>query len=105
MPKTLQDFTRRYPNDGSFTPLAYQKMAVIYMKKGDSNGAKKALDLLLNLKGDVFKDLALLEYAELLEKEGKMEEAREKYDELVKKFPDSPYKDTAKAQLEGKKEG
>jgi len=103
--KTLKDFTQRYSGDERFLPLAYQKMAIVYIKKGDANEAKKTLDALYNLKGDLYKDLALIEYGRLLEKEGKLDEAKKKYQELTEKFPNSPFIDEAKAKLVEKKEG
>jgi predicted negative regulator of RcsB-dependent stress response len=96
--KTLKDFTQKYSNDEKFIPLAYQKMALAYIKKGDINGAEKTLDTLYNLKGDIFKDFALMEYGKLLEKEGKVEEAKKKYEELAKKFPNSPFIETRSKQ-------
>ena len=103
--KTLKDFVQKYSGDEQFIPLAYQKMATIYIKKGDINEAKKSLDLLYNLKTDIYKDFALIEYGRLLEKEGKMDEAKKKYEELAAKFPNSPFIDEAKAKLSEKKEG
>jgi len=103
--KTLNDFTRKYPNNEEFIPLAYQKIALTYIKKSDMNGAEKALDSLYNLKGDIYKDFALMEYGKLLEKEGKAEEAKKKYEELAKKFPNSPFIEEVKAKLAEKKEG
>jgi TolA-binding protein len=102
--KMLNDFTRKYPNNTEFIPLVYQKMALTYIKKDDLTGAKKALESLHNLKGDIYKDFALMEYGKLLEKEGKAEEARKKYEELAKKFPDSPFIEEVKAKLAEKKE-
>lgn len=102
--KTFEDFTQRYSNDEMFMPLAYQKMAQIYTKKGDIKEAEKTLDLLYNLKSDIYKDFALMEYGKLLEKEGKIEEAKKKYEELAKKFPNSPFTNEAKAKLAEKKE-
>jgi predicted negative regulator of RcsB-dependent stress response len=103
--KTLNDFTRKYPNNAEFIPLVYQKMALTYIKKDDLSGAKQALESLHNLKGDIYKDFALMEYGKILEKEGKAEEARKKYEELAKKFPDSPFIEEVKAKLAEKKEG
>lgn len=103
--KTLKDFTQRYSNEEKFIPLAYEKLAMIYVKKGDTKEAMKALEALYNLKGDIYKDFALIEYARLLEKEGKTEEAKKKYKELSERFPNSPFSDEAKAKLSEKKEG
>ena len=97
--KTLKDFTRRYSNDEMYIPLVYQKMASIYIRKGDTDEAKKTLDALITLKGDIYKDFALMEYGRLLEKEGKKEEAEKKYRELVTRFPNSPFAGEAKARL------
>jgi len=103
--KALKDFARTYADDDKYAPLAYQKMALIYAKQGNINEAKKALDSISSMKGDVYKDFALLEYGKLLEKEGKSDEAKKKYTELVQKFPNSPFKDEVAAKLSGKKEG
>jgi predicted negative regulator of RcsB-dependent stress response len=103
--KTLKDFTQSYSNEERFIPLAYEKLAMIYVKKGDTKEAIKALEALYNLKGDIYKDVALIEYARLLEKEGKTEEAKKKYKELSERFPNSPFSDEAKAKLNEKKEG
>lgn len=101
--KTLKDFVKKYSGDEHFIPLAYQKMAAIYIQKGDMNEAKKSLDLLYNLKTDIYKDFALIEYGRLLEKEGKMDEAKKKYEELAAKFPNSPFIDEIKPKIPEKK--
>jgi predicted negative regulator of RcsB-dependent stress response len=95
----LKEFTQHYAGEKQFIPLVYQKMATVYIKKGDINEALKTLDTLSALPGGTFKDLALLESGKLLEKQGKPDEAKKKYEELTKKFPDSPYKDEAAAKL------
>lgn len=103
--KTLKEFTQKYSSDEKLAPLAYQKMALTYIKKGDLKEAEKTLDALYNLKGDIYKDFALMEYGKLLEKQGKSEEAKKKYEELSKKFPNSPFAAEVKAKLGEKKEG
>ncbi len=102
--KTLKDFTLRYSGDKMFMPLVYQKMALTYEKKGAENEAEKTLDLLSNLKGDIYKDFALIEYGKLLEKQGKTDDAKKKYEELIKEFPNSPFANEARAKLAEKKE-
>ncbi len=102
--KTLKDFIQRYSNEDRFVPLAYQMMALAYIKKGDSNEAMKILDTLYNIHGDIYKDFALMEYGKLLEKEGKLDEAKKKYKELTIKFPDSPFLEEAKIKLSEKSE-
>ena len=103
--KTLKDFVGRYSGDEAYAPLAYQKLAEAYIMKGDLPEAKKTLNTLLSLKGDVYKDFALMEEAKILEKEGKPEEAKQKYEELAKKYPQSPFYEDAKAKSVVKKEG
>jgi predicted negative regulator of RcsB-dependent stress response len=103
--KTLKDFTQRYSKEDRFIPLVYQKIATVYLKKGDINEATKTLDTLDSLNSDIYKDLALIEYGRLLEKAGKVEEAKKKYKELTTRFPNSPFIDEAKAKLSEKKEG
>lgn len=102
---TLKEFAQRYSNEERFVPLIYQKMAMVYLRKGNINEAINAIDSMYNLKSDIYKDLALIEYARLLEREGKTEEAKKKYKELTTQFPDSPFSDEAKIKLSGKKEG
>lgn len=102
--KTLQEFARKYSNEERLLPLAYRKMAIIYSQKGDTVETKKILDALYNLKGDIYKDFALVEYGRLFENEGKPDEARKKYEELVLRFPASPYKGEAEMKLSRKKE-
>jgi predicted negative regulator of RcsB-dependent stress response len=101
--KTLKDFIKTFPHEDSYLPLVYQKMAVIYIKKGDNDEAMKTLDTLMNLKNDIYKDFALMEYGRLFEKEGKSDDAKKKFKELVTRFPDSPFIDEAKAKLSEEK--
>jgi len=45
-----------------------------------------------------------MEYAKLLEKEGKIDEAKKKYQELTTKYPNSPFIDEANTKLSVKTE-
>ncbi|OGW37215.1 MAG: hypothetical protein A2Y97_11615 [Nitrospirae bacterium RBG_13_39_12] len=100
---TLKDFTQRYSSEDNLIPLAYQKITMVYVKKGDIPGAMKTLDNLYNLKVEFYKDFALMEYGRLLEKEGKKDKAMNKYKELTTKFPNSPFFDEANTKLLEKK--
>jgi len=100
--KTLKDFTQKYSGEQKLIPLVYQKMAMVYIRKGDVKDALNVLDTLYKLPGDIFKDIALMETGKLLERQGKADEAKKKYEELLKKFPDSPFKDEAAAKIAGK---
>jgi tetratricopeptide (TPR) repeat protein len=103
--RTLKEFIQKYRGEEDLIPLAYEKLAMSYERKGDTKEALKTLESLYNLNGDIYKDLALIDSAKLLEKEGKTDEAMKKYKELSEKFPNSPFSDEAKAKLGGKKEG
>jgi len=103
--KTLNEFISKYSKEEKLIPLAYQKIAMTYVKKGNTKDAMEALEKLYNLKGDIYKDFALIEYARLLEKEGKIEEAKKKYKELSERFPNSPFIDEAKTKLSEEKKG
>jgi hypothetical protein len=73
------------------------------MKKGNKAEALKALDALYKSGGTIYKDLALVESARILENEGKKDEALAKYKELADKFKDSPFLAEAQAKIAEKK--
>lgn len=89
--ENLNDFIKKYPEEKDMLPLAYHRISMIHSSQGNSDEALKALDSLYNLETDIYKDVALIESGRILEKEGKSEEAKAKYRELVEKFPRSPY--------------
>ncbi len=102
---TLNEFTKKYADQKDLIPLTYQKMAMIYLKKGNKDEALKMLDTLYKYSGNIYKDFALIETGRILEKEGRKEDAMTKYKELTEKFPESPFSEEAKAKLGIKKEG
>ena len=102
---TLEDFTERYSNKHTLIPLAYIKIAQVYQRKGSPQEALKTLDSLSHLKDDIYKDLAFMESGRILEMEGRLEEAKEQYNEITTRFPNSPFLEEAKAKLSEKKEG
>ncbi|MDP3259163.1 MAG: hypothetical protein Q8M34_01060, partial [Thermodesulfovibrionales bacterium] len=59
--------------------------------------------VLYNYKTGTYKDLSLIESGKILEAQGKAEEAKKKYEELVKDFPQSAFAEEAKARIERKK--
>ena len=103
--KNLNELIRDHPSDKDILPLAYQKIADIQIRKGDKDGALKTLNTLYISAGSIYKDLALVESARILESEGKKEEALAKYKELVEKFKESPYLAEAEAKIGEKKAG
>jgi len=101
---TLKELNLKFPDDEKFVPLSYYKMAMINLKKGSAEEALKSFAVLYNYKTGTYKDLALIESGKILEAQGKAEEARKKYEEVVKDFPQSPVAEEAKARTEKKKE-
>lgn len=99
----LKELNERFPDDVSYVPLSYYKMAVINVRKGDKEAALKLLDTLYNYRSGSFKDLALAESARIIETMGKKDDSAKKYEELTKNFPDSPFAAEAKAKLQEKK--
>ncbi|MEC4675972.1 MAG: tetratricopeptide repeat protein, partial [Nitrospirota bacterium] len=102
--KVLNDFVKRYADKEDMLPLAYSKIAMIQIKTGNQEEALKTFDTMYKSNAVIYKDLALIESARILEKEGKKEEAEAKYRELTEKFPGSPFFQEAKSRLGEKKE-
>ncbi|MHB8882892.1 MAG: tetratricopeptide repeat protein [Thermodesulfovibrionales bacterium] len=102
---TLDLFFKNHSGDKGLLPLAYRQAAGIQLKTGNKAAALQNLDALYKLSGDLFKDVALIESARILEDDGKKEEAAAKYRELTEKFKDSPFFNEATAKLGEKKEG
>lgn len=96
--KTLKELTGKY-TDRNIVPLAHYKTAMSYVKKGDMPGALNALNAIISAKDSPLQDMALLESGKILEAAGKPEDAKNKYKELINKFPNSALIDEAKARL------
>lgn len=101
---SLNEFIKKYAAEKDMLPLAYQKIAIIHLKKGNKDEALKTLDILYKSATNIYKDFALIESGRILEKNGKKEEAMAKYKELTEKFPESPFFEEAKAKLGEKEE-
>lgn len=93
---TLKDLNAKF-NDPAIAPLAYYKLAETYLKKDDQNNAIAALNSIVGLNG-IYQDMAMMELAKIFELQGKGEEARAKYKELISKFPNSALAGEAKAR-------
>jgi len=102
---TLKELNQRFPDDERFVPLSYHKMAMVNLKKGNSEDALKSLDVLYKYKTGTYKDLALMESGKILEATGRTEEAKKKYEELTKNFPQSLFAEEAQARLGEKEKG
>lgn len=104
---TLNLFLKNHASEKSLLPIAYRQLAGVQLKMGNRPEALKTLDTLYKTDGEIFKDLALIESARILESDGKKEEATAKYKELTEKYKSSPFAEEAKAKLglTDKKEG
>ncbi|MDI6801401.1 MAG: tetratricopeptide repeat protein [Thermodesulfovibrionales bacterium] len=99
--KTLQRLNSQ-SSSPQLISLSYYKMATAYLKKDKKDDAVKALNNLYAVKDSPLKDIALMEMGKILESEGKPGEAKNKYKELMEKFPKSVLVNEAKAKLEKK---
>ncbi|MCL4457125.1 MAG: tetratricopeptide repeat protein [Nitrospirae bacterium] len=96
--KTLKELTNQFPDSG-IASIAYYKTATAYVKKGDTDNALNALKQIVSVKDSALQDMALLETGKILELSGKTEDARNKYKELINKFPKSALINEAKARM------
>jgi predicted negative regulator of RcsB-dependent stress response len=103
--KSLNDFLQTFAAEKDLIALAYEKIANIELRTGKKAEALKTLETLYASSATVYKDFALVQTARILESEGKTEEARAKYRELLDKFKDSPFVTEAQARVGEKKEG
>ncbi|MBI5100558.1 MAG: tetratricopeptide repeat protein [Nitrospirae bacterium] len=103
--KTLELFIKDHSSEKNLLPLAYRQLASVRLRAGNRADALKAFDSLYALQGDMFKDLALMESARILEADGKKDEAAGKYKEITEKFKDSPFYNEAKSKVDEKKAG
>lgn len=92
-------FLKKYSAEKDTIVLAYEKIAQIYLRKGNATEALKTLDTLYNADTPLYKDYALIHAGRILEKEGRKEEAKAKFKELADKFPDSPFVGEAESLL------
>lgn len=88
--KALLEFKDRYSDNKYLMPLCYQRMAMVYKKKGLNEEALKVYDELYK-NGSTFRDIALYESARLLSELKRTEEAKNRMEQLKKEFPQSPY--------------
>lgn len=88
--KSLQEFKEKYSDNKYLMPLCYQRMAMVYKKKGLNEEALKVYDELYK-KGSTLRDLALYESARILGELKRTEEAKSRLEQLKREFPQSPY--------------
>lgn len=95
--KGLMEFKDKYSDNKYLMPLCYQRMAMVYKKKGLNEEALKIYEELYET-GSTFRDLALYEASRILRELNKLDEAKNKIEQLKKEFPNSPYADMLKVE-------
>jgi outer membrane protein assembly factor BamD (BamD/ComL family) len=89
--EAYQRFLASYVSNPSFTGLVQQRLAYVYLLKGDRDQAMKALTSILNTPGTLNRDQALFELARLEESQSPTDAAVARYQELIKTYPNSPF--------------
>ncbi len=87
--------------DLNLANLAKIKIAMIYMRNNDTSKAIIKLNEIINDQSQIMKDFAIYQLAKIYEKDNK-EESLRYYEKLVKEFPQSPFTELAKNELEKK---
>lgn len=95
----LIELIAKFPADERFAPLAYVKLSAVNEKRGKPEEALKNLEAVSGRKAAGLKDVALMESARILAELGRTDEARKKYETLVKELSWSPFAKEAEARL------
>jgi TolA-binding protein len=89
--EAYQRFLGSYSSNPSFAGLVQQRLAYLYLLKGDRDQAGKAFTGILDTPGTLNRDQALFELARLEESQSRPEAAGARYQELIKTYPNSPF--------------
>lgn len=89
--EAYQRFLTLYSSNPSMAGLVQQRLAYVYLLKGDRDQAVKALTGILETPGTLNRDQALFELARLEESQSRPEGALARYQELIKTYPNSPF--------------
>ena len=89
--EAYQRFLMLYSSNPSMAGLVQQRLAYVYLHKGDRDQAVKALTGILETPGTLNRDQALFELARLEESLSRPDGASARYQELIKTYPNSPF--------------
>jgi outer membrane protein assembly factor BamD (BamD/ComL family) len=89
--EAYQRFLMLYGSNPSMTGLVQQRLAYLYLIKGERDQAVKALTAILETPGTLNRDQALFELARLEESQSRPEGALAHYQDLIKNYPNSPF--------------
>ena len=97
--KQYSSFTEKFSSDKKILPLVYQKMSSAYFRTNQKDKAINVLGKLAGIDNGIFKDTALVLEARLYDESGEKGKAIEKYKEIVKGYPASPWGNEAGARV------
>jgi len=89
--EAYQRFLLLYGSNPSMAGLVQQRLAYVFLLKGDRDQAVKVLTGILETPGTLNRDQALFELARLEESQSRPEGALAHYQELIKTYPNSPF--------------
>ena len=89
--EAYQRFLALYGSNPSMAGLVRQRLAYVYLHKGDRDQAVKALTGILETSGTLNRDQALFELARLEESQSRPDAALARYQELIKGYSNSPF--------------
>jgi tetratricopeptide (TPR) repeat protein len=89
--EAYQRFLSLYGSNPAMAGLVQQRLAYVYLHKGDRDQAVKALTGILETPGTLNRDQALFELARLEESQSRPDAALARYQELIKAYPNSPF--------------
>ena len=89
--EAYQRFLASYSSNSAMAGLVQQRLAYLYLVKGDRDQAVKALTGILQTPGTLNRDQALYELARLEESQSRPDAAVARYQELLKGYPNSPF--------------
>lgn len=104
--ESYKQFISTYGSNISLLGLVHQKLGYAYLLKGDIDQAAKTYSAILEIPGAMNRDYALFELARLEENRSKPDVALKYYQDLIKRYPDSPLTSEAAVRvkvLEAKK--
>jgi len=84
-------FLATYNSNAALAGLVQQRLAYVYLLKGDRDQAVKAFTAIIETPGTLNRDQALFELARLEESQSRPEGAVARYQELIKTYPNSPF--------------
>ncbi|MBI4686633.1 MAG: tetratricopeptide repeat protein [Nitrospirae bacterium] len=102
--KAYTEFIDKYSKEEKIMPIVYQKLISSYMKAGKTEDALRTIEAFKKFNNSIFKDFALIEEARIYESLGKTDDARKKYEEILKEFPNSLWSIEAKLKTSAKTE-